>query len=271
MLDIPEEGYELPVSIINTLYNKYFAPKYDWIDRFDFDEFKIERTESYVTSEKRRKKSGPEEFNPTMVIHEKTPEIIKASGKIYTKLSKDDLANWDNFVSAVGEKEANSFSTEITNRPDFMIYTPLRNSHYNAFSDGDFNLKLLPNENDTQQTDNATITESKETKTKSLEILANKILPEIYPVITDIKIKGPMKRYIGLTVTNNFYKIEVYTTIPEDVTRENYWDSEYGDMDFTYMNDYHIKDLLKYLSINPDYFHSEIVVYDINGNTIGEF
>lgn len=112
---------------------------------------------------------------------------------------------------------------------------------------------------------------SKETKTKSLEILANKILPEIYPVITDIQIKGPMKRYIGLTVTNNFYKIEVYTTIPEDVTRENYWDSEYGDMDFAYMNDYHIKDLLKYLSINTEYFHSEIVVYDINGDMIGEF
>jgi len=272
MLDIPEEGYKLPLKVVNDLYNKYFVPNHDWIDRIEFDEFTLERTEHYIPSEKRRKEKGSEELNPTLfqwgnalrVIYEKTPEKIKASGKVYTNLSKEDLVNRDSWMKSVGEKEALRFSNKIYSRPDFIKFTPLRNSHYDAFSEGEFDLKYIPK-------DETTITESNKTKTDALELISNKILPEIYPVITDIKIEGPMKKYIGLTVTDNFYKIKVDTTIPEDVTIENYWNSDYADMDFTYMKSHHVKDLLKYLKINPNFFHSEMEVYNINGDLIGKF
>ena len=51
MLDVPEEGYKLPLKLVNNLYNQFFVPNHDWIDRIEFDEFtpfKFEKLKDYL-------------------------------------------------------------------------------------------------------------------------------------------------------------------------------------------------------------------------------
>ena len=105
---------------------------------------------------------------------------------------------------------------------------------------------------------------------KAVEKLAMQILPEIYPVITDIKVDGPKKKYVGLRVTDYGVDVDVYTTIPSGITKENYWNSEYANMDFSYMMAHHFPKLLKYFGINY-FLVPDINVYNVNGKLIGKF
>ena len=105
---------------------------------------------------------------------------------------------------------------------------------------------------------------------KAVEKLAMKLLPEIYPVITDIKVDGPKKQYVGLQVIDNGFDVDVYTTIPSGITKENYWNSEYANMDFSYMMAHHFPKLLKYFGINS-YLPTDVNVYNVDGKLIGKF
>lgn len=105
---------------------------------------------------------------------------------------------------------------------------------------------------------------------KAVEKLAMQMLPEIYPTITDIKVDGPKKKYVGLRVTDYGFDVDVYTTIPSGITKQNYWDSEYADNDFSYMIAYHFPKLLKYFGINS-YLPTDVNVYNVDGKLIGKF
>lgn len=103
-----------------------------------------------------------------------------------------------------------------------------------------------------------------------LERMLNELMPKIYPVIRYIKIEGPEKQMRGWITFLN-YEIDVYTTIPEGITKDDYWTSEYRDMDFSWMAHHHVDEMLKYLSLNPNDFFREVYVYNINDELIGEF
>jgi len=105
---------------------------------------------------------------------------------------------------------------------------------------------------------------------KAVEKLAMQILPEIYPVITDIKVDGPKKKYVGLRVTDYGFDVDVYTTIPSEITKQDYWNSEDADNDFSYMMAYHFPKLLKYFGINS-YLPTDVNVYNVDGKLIGKF
>ena len=45
---------------------------------------------------------------------------------------------------------------------------------------------------------------------KALEKLAMQMLPEIYPTITDIKVDGPKKKYVGLRVTDYGFDVDCF-------------------------------------------------------------
>lgn len=103
-----------------------------------------------------------------------------------------------------------------------------------------------------------------------LEKMLNHLMPKIYPVIRYIKIDGPEKKMRGWITYLN-YDINVYTTIPEGITIDNYWTSEYRNMDFSWMGYHHVDELLSYISISPDDFYREVYVYNVNDELIGDF
>jgi hypothetical protein len=104
-----------------------------------------------------------------------------------------------------------------------------------------------------------------------IENLLNILVSRIYPVIRYINVSGPtqQKSYLGKTV--NVYRINVYTTIPSNIDMENYWTSEYADMDFGWMGDHYVDEILTYVGINREDFIREIFVYGDDDNFIGEF
>lgn len=104
-----------------------------------------------------------------------------------------------------------------------------------------------------------------------IETLLNKVVSRLYPVVKHMTVEGPnlTKGYFNKLI--NLYTIKVYTTIPEGITIDNYWDSEYADMDFSWMGYHHVNEMLTYLSINPDDFIRNILVYNENDELIGEF
>jgi hypothetical protein len=107
-------------------------------------------------------------------------------------------------------------------------------------------------------------------KIELLEKMLNQLMPKIYPVIRYIKISGPKKnRFTWVSYLT--YDINVYTTIPEYITKEEYWTSDYRDMDFSYMGHYHVDEMLRYIGIEPFDFYRQIFVYNINDGLIGEF
>jgi len=107
-------------------------------------------------------------------------------------------------------------------------------------------------------------------KIELLEKMLNQLIPKIYPVIRYIKIDGPKKRMFTW-VPYLSYDINVYTTIPEYITKDDYWTSDYRKMDFSYMGAYHIDEMLKYLGLEQFDFYRQIFVYNINDELIGEF
>jgi hypothetical protein len=103
-----------------------------------------------------------------------------------------------------------------------------------------------------------------------LEKMLNQLMPKIYPVIRHIKIEGPEIGRFGWVRYSEYY-INVFTTIPEYITIDNYWTSEYRDMDFSYMGYYHVDELLHYINLKPLDFYRKIFVYNIKNKLIGEF
>jgi hypothetical protein len=107
-------------------------------------------------------------------------------------------------------------------------------------------------------------------KIELLEKMLNQLMPKIYPVIRYIKIDGPKKRMFTW-VPYLSYDINVYTTIPEYITKDDYWTSDYRKMDFSYMGAYHINEMLRYIGLEPFDFYRQIFVYNINDELIGGF
>ncbi len=97
-------------------------------------------------------------------------------------------------------------------------------------------------------------------KIKGVEKLFNKILPTIYPQITNIRIEK----------NNNdkevYYDIIIETNIPNTVTQYNYWDTEFWDtnqmFDYHYMNDVVMPELLEYFSIKDREFNRLVHIYN---------
>ena len=81
---------------------------------------------------------------------------------------------------------------------------------------------------------------------------------------------GPKKKYVGLRVTDYGFDVDVYTTIPSEITKQDYWNSEYANNDFSYMMAYHFPKLLKYFGINS-YLPTDVNVYNVDGKLIGKF
>ena len=104
----------------------------------------------------------------------------------------------------------------------------------------------------------------------AIEKLFDKILLKIYPMINNIDIERPFMD------GNDKYIMNFHTSLPETVTKKNYWESnhwfnEYGDgilFDYAYMNDVIIPKLLKYFNLTDRGFNREIRIYNINGDLI---
>jgi hypothetical protein len=54
------------------------------------------------------------------------------------------------------------------------------------------------------------------------------------------------------------------------MTKDNYWQSDFADMYFSYMMAYHFPKLLKYFGINY-FLVPDINVYNVDGKLIGKF
>lgn len=105
--------------------------------------------------------------------------------------------------------------------------------------------------------------------------LFNSVLPTIYPMITSVEVveNPPQDKMSG-----EDYTVMVNTTIPNTVTAENYWEWEnwFSDesnndgvvLDYLWMNDIIIPDLLKYVSLTDIGFSRNVEVYNIDGELI---
>lgn len=103
-----------------------------------------------------------------------------------------------------------------------------------------------------------------------MEKMLNQLMPRIYPVIRLIEIEGPKTKNFGWITYLN-YTVNVYTTIPEEITMDDYWVSDYSDMDFSYFGTHYIDEILGYFNLRPDEFYRSVLVYNINNDLIGDF
>lgn len=106
-------------------------------------------------------------------------------------------------------------------------------------------------------------------KLNAIEKFLNKMLSKTYPMITHIDIGNPF--------LNGEYILNIYTSIPETVTLENYWVNDYwydkdgGNnvvLDFHWMNDVILPKLLKYFGLTDLSFNREIRIFNIKGDLV---
>ena len=102
-------------------------------------------------------------------------------------------------------------------------------------------------------------------KVELFEKLLNEMMPKVYPVIKRIDVTTQE------TTTGNIHYIRVFTTIPDGVNSDNYWDSEFADMDFSWMDAHYINEILTYLGVDKSRFYRVVLVYNDNDEPIGEF
>lgn len=140
MIEIPEEGYVLPPKVMENLYNKFIAPKYDWIDRFEFDEYRVDRTQYYKPIKDRPKRKPGE---PVIVLN--PGEVVNIKGRLYTNIEvePENFQTFEDFVNLVGESEVENFrSTMNSGILNYIKYTPIGGINYKAFESGKLNLGL---------------------------------------------------------------------------------------------------------------------------------
>lgn len=105
--------------------------------------------------------------------------------------------------------------------------------------------------------------------------LFNSVLPTIYPMITSVEVvENPPQDKMG----GEDYTVVVNTTISNTVDKHNYWEWEnwFSDesnnhgvvLDYLWMNDVVIPDLLKYVSLKDIEFSRDVKVYNIDGELI---
>jgi len=107
---------------------------------------------------------------------------------------------------------------------------------------------------------------------KGLEKLLNIILTEIYhPILTKVELSERPEIFNSWEAPD--YTITLHTTIPEGVTERNFWQTKYWDevglvLDFAYINDVHIPEILNYFNISDRDLEREIEIKNINGDVI---
>ena len=104
-----------------------------------------------------------------------------------------------------------------------------------------------------------------EKKVELFERLLNEMMPKVYPVIKHINVTTQE------TNSGSIHYIRVFTTIPDGINSDNYWDSEFADMDFSWMDAHYVNELLTYLGIDKSRFYRVVYVYNENDELIGEF
>lgn len=93
----------------------------------------------------------------------------------------------------------------------------------------------------------------------ALEKLLSYSLPDIYPIIENIKVT---KNDAGLYIL-------IYTNLPDEITGENYWTSDFADNDFSWMKAKWIPHYMKYLGFDQNEFMGLYVyVFKKNGEVI---
>jgi len=111
-------------------------------------------------------------------------------------------------------------------------------------------------------------------KVKGAEKAFNMILPTIYPMITKVEIERTPELF---RMGNPDYTVAIYTDLPSTITDEDYWDNEYwfkdggSDgilLDYHYMNDVIIPQLLKYVGMDDMNFSRNVEIYNIDGQHI---
>lgn len=113
-------------------------------------------------------------------------------------------------------------------------------------------------------------------KLTGVEKLLNRILPTIYQNITDVKID----RNYNISDSHLYddippYNLNIYTNLPNTLTKNDYWDNEVWEtnensyvLDYHYMNDVHVPELLEYFSIKDDEFDRNVKIYNIDNELI---
>jgi len=105
-----------------------------------------------------------------------------------------------------------------------------------------------------------------------LEKLLNTILTEIYyPVLTEVELSERPEIFNSWEAPD--YTITLHTTIPEAVTNRTFWYTKYWDevglvLDYEYINDVHIPEILDYFNISDREFNREVEVINKNGDVI---
>jgi hypothetical protein len=104
-----------------------------------------------------------------------------------------------------------------------------------------------------------------ERRVELLKKLLNEMMPKVYPVIKHIDITNQNSN------NGDIHYIRVFTTIPDGITSDNYWDSEYAEMDFSWMDAHYVPEILTYLGVDKSRFYRIVYVYNDNDELIGEF
>lgn len=144
-MKIPEDGYQLPIKLMEQIYNNYFTPKYDWLDKITFEKYDVIRTDKYIDPELRPKREPdtPDFSNDVF-------EIVDIKGKIYTNLDigENKFKTYDDFTKVVGEEQATDFAFDmVRGYNQYLSYTPLRNLSGKSFYQGNFDLTILTKKN----------------------------------------------------------------------------------------------------------------------------
>ena len=115
---------------------------------------------------------------------------------------------------------------------------------------------------------------SQSEKVKGAEKIFNMVLPTIYPMITKVEIERTPELF---RMGNSDYTVSIYTDLPNTITDKDYWENEYwfkdggSDgilLDYHYMNDVIIPQLLKYVGMTDREFSRDVELYNVDGGHI---
>lgn len=113
-------------------------------------------------------------------------------------------------------------------------------------------------------------------KLTGVEKLLNRILPTIYQNITDVKID----RNYDISDSHLYddipqYNLNIYTNLPNTLTKNDYWDNAVWEtnensyvLDYHYLNDVHVPELIEYFSIKDAEFDRNVKIYNIDNELI---